>query len=140
MATITVNRPNFLASEVGLITKTAGADASTNSSIVTTETDQYGVAHSIIKAGALYNSTDVKGIVFQDVDVTGSTATTKVAIPVMVAGHYIPSALPVAPSDPAGSPATGGTTPSLSTLEAQGLHAQTWLNGTVTRNVSAENL
>lgn len=89
MATITINRPNFLASEEGRVCKTAGVDAVTHTALLATETDADGLAHSILKAGTVIVAGNVKGILYQDVDVTGTTATTQKAAPVMVAGYYI---------------------------------------------------
>jgi hypothetical protein len=73
MATSVVLNPNFLASEVGLVLKTIGLDATT------TNTD------GVVKAGTIISG---KGIIFQDVDVTGATSTTQVPAPIMVAGYY----------------------------------------------------
>lgn len=140
MATITVSRPNFLASEVGLVLKSAAADAVTNASILTTETDAYGLAHKILKAGTLFSSVDVKGIVYQDVDLTGSTATTKVPIPVMVAGYYIPGKLPVQPRDAGSNGTPAATAPSLAECKAQNLIPVDWVSGTVTRPNDAEDI
>lgn len=76
MATSVVLTPNFLASEVGLVLKTIGLDAVTNAALV---------EEGVIKAGTIISG---KGIIFQDVDVTGSTASTQVPAPIMVAGYY----------------------------------------------------
>lgn len=138
MADITISRANFLASGKSYITKSASADAVTNASALVTETDADGLAHKVLKAGTLFNSTDVKGIVYEDVDLTGTTATTKKPISVVVAGHYIASKLPTAPADN-GSGGTGATTPSLSDLKAQGLFPVKWVDGTVTRPNAAED-
>lgn len=77
MAQVVVSRPNFLGSEVGLVLKTIGLDAVTHSSLV---------ENGVVKAGTIVEG---KGIIFQDVDVTGSTATTQVPAPIMVGGYYI---------------------------------------------------
>lgn len=79
MAEIIVNRPNFLASEVGL--RLVSTTARTGSALVTTENGR-----KIIKAGTVYPSNDAsaQGIIFQDVDVTDGDA----AAPLMVAGYY----------------------------------------------------
>lgn len=79
MAEINVNRPNFLASEVGL--RLVSTTARTGSALVTTENGR-----KIIKAGTVYPSNDAsaQGIIFQDVDVTDGDA----AAPLMVAGYY----------------------------------------------------
>lgn len=133
MATITINRPNFLASEVGLDRKTAGVDASTHSALVATETDANGFSHSIIKAGTVIVSGDVKGILYYDVDVTGTTATTQKAASIMVRGAYITSALNkvygTVGSETA-FPASGFTA---AVAAAQGLVAQDYADATVTR-------
>jgi hypothetical protein len=81
MATSVVLTPNFLASEVGLVLKTIGLDAVTNATLV---------EKGVIKAGTVIAN---KGIIFQDVDVTGSTASTQVPAPIMVGGYYIASKL-----------------------------------------------
>lgn len=108
MAQVIVARPNFLASEVGLVLKTISLDAVTNSTIVT---------DGIVKAGTVYSSGSIKGIIFEDVDVTGSTATTKVPASLMVAGRYIASKV------------TGTTTD----FAAQGLFADATQEADVTR-------
>lgn len=61
--------PNFLESEVGLITKTWKFDTST---AVTTEDD----GTKYVPAGTIYPSNDgsAKGVVFEDVDVTHGEA------------------------------------------------------------------
>lgn len=132
MATITINRPNFLASEEGLVLKTAGLDASTHSDILTTETDAAGLSHSVIKAGTVVVSGNVKGILYQDVDVTGATATTQKAAPIMVAGYYIAAALntPYTVSSAASAFPSGFTS---ANAAAQGLIALAGENATVTR-------
>lgn len=85
------NRPNFLASEVGLKLDTVGLDATTHSALAVNEVDENGIARKIIKQGTILSTGAVKGLVFQDIDVTGTTATTQVAAPVMTAGHFINS-------------------------------------------------
>lgn len=77
--------PNILESEVGLVLKTYTADA-TNA---TTVNDK-----KIIKAGSVYptNTTDAKGIVFEDVDMTDDA---KRPISVIVAGRVLEKRLPV---------------------------------------------
>lgn len=140
MATITLTRANFLASEEGLVLKTAGADAVTNASLLTTEVGGDGLSHSILKAGTLYSSTNVKGIVYEDIDLTGTTATTKKPISVMVSGYYIASKLPKAPANAGNGGTPAATSPSLDECKAQNLIAATWLDGTVTRNTPEENI
>lgn len=139
MATITVSRPNFLASEECLVLKSASADAVTNAASLTNEVDADGLTHKTLKAGTLFSSTNVKGIVYQDVDLTGSTADTKVPIPVMVAGYYIASKLPTAPRDAGTGGSPAATAPSLTECKAQGLLAATWVDGTVTRPNALED-
>ena len=133
MATITVSRPNFLASEECLVLKSASADAVTNTGLVVDEVDADGLTHKTLKAGTLFYSANVKGIVYQDVDLTGSTADKKVPIPVMVAGYYIASKLPKAPADAGSSGTPAATSPSLAECKAQGLLAANWVDGSVTR-------
>lgn len=76
---ITLNRPNFLASEVGLrtVTYTLHLDA-------TNGTEEGSRIY--IKAGTIYPKNDATavGIVFQDIDVTDGDAVGAL----MVAGHY----------------------------------------------------
>lgn len=76
---IILNRPNFLASEVSLVTKTYMVDS--DNAQVSTEGDR-----KVIKAGTIYpsNTASAIGIVFQDIDVTDGDA----LAPIMVAGHY----------------------------------------------------
>lgn len=139
MADITISRPNFLASEEGLVLKSASADATTNASALVTETDADGLAHKVLKAGTLFSSTNVKGIVYQDVDLTGTTATNKAKIPVMVAGYYIASKLTTAPRDAGSNGTPAATAPSLAECKAQNLIAVNWVDGTVTRPNAAED-
>lgn len=126
-------KKNFLASEEGFVSKTAGADAVTNASSLVVETDAEGFSHHVLKAGTLFYSTNVKGIVLEDVDLSGTTATTQKEIPVMVAGYYIASKLPVAPANAGSGGSPAATKPSLDECKAQNLIAVTWENGTVTR-------
>lgn len=140
MATYTVSRANFLASEEGLVLKSGAADAVTNAASLTNEVDADGLTHKVLKAGTLFSSVDVKGIVYQDVDLSGSTATTKVQIPVMVAGYYIAGKLPVAPRDAGASGSPAATAPSLAECKAQNLIAVDWVNGTVERPNAAEDI
>ena len=123
MATITVSRPNSLASEECLVLKSASADAVTNTGLVVNEVDADGLTHKILKAGTLFSSANVKGIVYQDVDLTGSTADKKVPIPVMVAGYYIASKLPKAPADAGSGGTPAAASPCLAEWNAQGLLA-----------------
>lgn len=140
MATYTVSRPNFLASEEGLVLKSASADAVTNASALVSETDADGLTHNVLKAGTLFSSVDVKGIVYQDVDLSGSTADKKVPIPVMVAGYYIAGKLPTAPRDAGASGTPAATSPSLTECKAQNLLAVDWVSATVTRPTAKEDI
>lgn len=140
MATYTVSRANFLASEEGLVLKSGAADAVTNAASLTNEVDADGLTHKVLKAGTLFSSVDVKGIVYQDVDLSGSTATTKVQIPVMVSGYYIAGKLPVAPRDAGSGGTPAATAPSLAECKAQNLIAVDWVNGTVERPNAAEDI
>lgn len=112
MAQVITSKPNFLASEVGLVLKTISLDAVTNAAIATTENGA-----KVVKAGTVYSSGSIKGIIFEDIDVTNSTATTKVPASLMVAGRYIASKV------------TGTTTD----FEKQGLFADATQGATVTR-------
>lgn len=89
MADIILNRPNFLASEVGLRTVNCNF-LSTFSGVVTEN------GRKIIKAGTIYPSNDAsaKGIVFQDVDVTDGNRTEAL----MVGGVYLSTKLSAAVS------------------------------------------
>lgn len=84
MTNIILNRPNFLASEVGLRTVNCNF-LSTFTGAVTEN------GRKIIKAGTIYPSNDAsaKGIVFQDVDVTDGNRTEAL----MVGGVYLSSRL-----------------------------------------------
>lgn len=75
--------PNILESEVGLVLKTYTAEQ-TNAETVGTK--------KIIKAGSVYptNTTDVKGIVFEEVDMTDDV---KRPISVIVAGRVLENRL-----------------------------------------------
>jgi hypothetical protein len=78
-----ISAASFLGSEVGLVVKTA-------STYVDDEAlGNKGVVDGTIKAGTIYAGTNVKGLVFTDVDISGSSATKQVAIPVMVAGRFV---------------------------------------------------
>ena len=79
MTNVEINRPNFLASEVGL--RLVSTTAKTSNAAVVTENGR-----KIIKAGTVYPSNDAsaKGIIFQDVDVTDGAK----AAPLMVGGYY----------------------------------------------------
>lgn len=74
--TFTFNRPNFLASEVGLVLKSYFVTS--NSATPVTENGR-----KIIKAGTVIDTKYGKGIVFQDVDVTDKV---DVPTPIMIGG------------------------------------------------------
>lgn len=74
---------SFLGSEVGLVVKTASTYVNDGA------LDPAGVVNGTIKAGTIYAGTNVKGLVFTDVDISGSSNTNQVAIPVMVAGRFV---------------------------------------------------
>lgn len=84
----TYNRPNFLASEVSLKLDTVGLDATTHASLVVDEVVN-GETRKIVKQGTVFTSGKIKGLIYQDIDVTGTTATTQVPAPIMTAGHFI---------------------------------------------------
>ena len=92
--TYILNRPNFLASEVGLRTVTCTFGRSTAGSV--TENGR-----KILKAGLVYPTNDgsAKGIVFQDVDITDGDQVGSL----MVAGHYYDDKL-VAPTNSLAKP------------------------------------
>lgn len=81
----TSSTPNFLASEVGLITKTVQVDG--------TGISEDGNGYKTVKAGTIYpaNNGTAKGIIFQDVDVTHYEH----AAPLMVAGRVYKNKLGV---------------------------------------------
>lgn len=88
----TYSRPNFLASEVGLKLDTIGLDAT-----LAVEEVVDGETRKIVKQGTIYSVGSIHGLIFQDIDVTGATATSQVPAPLMTAGHFIntATALPV---------------------------------------------
>lgn len=91
MAQIIINRPNFLYSEEGLVLKSISVYDGMSGVASVTETDASGYAHKVIKAGTVYtNSTSgMNGLIFEDIDVSVSSATEQVPASLMVAGHYI---------------------------------------------------
>lgn len=117
-----LSKPNFLGSEVGLVLKTVGVDAVTNVASATDEVYN-GFTHKIIPAGTLLTVGTYTGLLFQDVDVTNTTATTQKAAPLMIAGYYIDAKLPASISA------------SAEALEAQNLIAI--VDRAVTRTVTA---
>ncbi len=90
-ATLTVN---FLASAVGLISKTHTISATDVTA------DKYG--RKIVKAGTIYPANDATavGIVFNDVDVTAGDH----AGSLIIAGRILSDCLPIAPADTAIAP------------------------------------
>lgn len=102
------NSPNFLGSEVGLITKT----------ITVAKTQITGVetinGRKIVKAGTIF-TTPYKGLLFTDVDITDGDTTGSL----MIAGRYIDEKLPVSAST------------NVTDFEKQGLYAI--VEGAVTR-------
>ena len=100
----TLNRPNFLASEVGLRTITYTFSSSFANAV--TENGR-----KIIKAGTIYpaNDTTAVGIVFQDVDITDGDKSEAL----MVGGVYLADKLNAVVS-----------TTALPVFQAKGLFAQ----------------
>ena len=88
MAEITLNRPNWLGSEVGMVLKTA--TISSSSSVPVMENGR-----QIIKSGTLITDANLgKGLLFNDADVTDGA----VVKSIMIRGSYIDSKLPVSVS------------------------------------------
>ena len=104
MAEITLNRPNWLGSEVGLVRKTVTVTQSSGTYV--TETDADGNSHLILKSGTLINDTTLGyGLLCNDADVTDSQG--KIAS-IMIRGTYIDKALPTSVSTYATSLAERG--------------------------------
>lgn len=103
---IILNRPNWLASEVGLVLKTITVPANTAS---VTENGR-----KIVKSGTIF-ATPFKGLLFGDIDITDGAASGSL----MVGGYYIDANLP----------ATAAS--SVSDFAAQGLYPLA--EGSVTR-------
>lgn len=80
------NRPNFLGSEVGLVTKTITVP----SSFATYVTEN---GRKIVKAGTIFTSPHY-GLLFEDADITDGD----VIRPLMIGGYYIDSRLPATAS------------------------------------------
>lgn len=87
--------PNWLASEVGMITKTA---------LLTTSMGETVGDKKIVKSGSVFTGTGVKGLVFGDADVTNGD----IEFAVLVAGRVYENRLPAEIEDK-------------STLEASGI-------------------
>ncbi len=99
--TVTLNRPNWLGSEVGRVLKTVTVTDASG----TTDTEN---GRKILKSGTLINDTTLGyGLLYNDADVTDGARVTSM----MIRGTYIDSKLPA-------SVATTATT-----LAAQGLYA-----------------
>lgn len=121
MASTIISAASFLGSEVGLVVKTA------STYLNDTALDSTGVANGTIKAGTIYAGTNVKGLVFTDVDISGSSATKQVAIPVMVAGRFVNHA------DVLPKVLSTDTKLTLANAQAQGLFAEASGLGTIVR-------
>ena len=102
------NRPNFLGSEVGLITKTITVKKAQETGVVTEN------GRKIVKAGTIFDA-PYAGLLFEDVDITNGDA----IAPLMIAGRYIDANLPAT------------ATAKVAVFEKQGLIAIK--EGTVTR-------
>lgn len=97
--TTTTTRPNFLASEVGLITKSVNIPDTG----VTADSDGL----KIVKAGTVWPANDAtaKGILFEDVDVTNGAHAGSLIIAGRVFGnrlHTAPDALAITPLEAKG--------------------------------------
>lgn len=105
--TIILNRPNWLGSEIGLVTKSITVPASTSGSVVEN-------GRTIVKSGTIF-TTPYYGLLFTDVDVTDGDAMGAL----MIRGSYIDAKLPASASSQA------------TNFQNQGLYAIT--EGAVTR-------
>lgn len=105
--TIILNRPNWLGSEIGLVTKSITVPASTAGSVVEN-------GRTIVKSGTIF-TTPYYGLLFTDVDVTDGDAIGAL----MIRGSYIDAKLPATASA------------QVSNFQNQGLYAIT--EGAVTR-------
>lgn len=86
MAEITLNRPNWLGSEVGKVVKTATILKSANESKAVTENGR-----KIVKAGTLIEDEKLgKGLLYNDADITDKDAVKSL----MIRGSYINDKLP----------------------------------------------
>lgn len=79
---VIINRPNWLGSEIGLVTKTFTLPA--NFANTVTENNR-----KIVKSGTLIRTPHL-GLLFQEIDITDGDA----IAPVMIRGSYIDSKLP----------------------------------------------
>ena len=86
--------PNWLASEVGMITKTA---------LLTPAMGETVGNRKIVKSGTLFTGTGITGLVFGDADVTDGD----IEFAVLVAGRVYENRLPATISDKAALTASG---------------------------------
>lgn len=94
MAEITLNRPNWLGSAVGVVRKTVTVTQSSGTYV--NEVDADGNTRKILKSGTLINDTVLGyGLLWNDADVTDSQG--KIAA-IMIRGSYIDSKLPTSVS------------------------------------------
>ena len=85
MAEVTLNRPNWLGSEVGLVLKTVTVSSTSGTPV----TDDNG--HKILRAGTLINDPALGyGWLWNDADVTDGSAVKSM----MIRGSYIDEKLP----------------------------------------------
>jgi hypothetical protein len=84
-----INRPNWLGSEVGLELKTAGISTATTITPVPVQETIGNFTQLVARSGSFVDTPNVKGILFQDVDVLGSTATEQIEAPIMIGGRYL---------------------------------------------------
>lgn len=102
MAEITLNRPNWLGSEVGMVLKTTTVSASSG-----TPVNENG--RQILKSGTLINDANLgQGLLYNDADVTDGG----VVKSIMIGGYYINEKLP-----------TSISSDSATALAAKGLYA-----------------
>lgn len=87
MAELKINKPAWLASEVGLRTKTYSIPS--NFGTYASETDADGLVHKVVKSGTIL-TTPFYGLVYDDVDITGGAAIAAI----VVSGLYIDAKLP----------------------------------------------
>ena len=98
---ITLNRPNWLGSEVGMVLKTVTVSSTSGTTVVEN-------GRTILKSGTLITDTTLgKGFLFNDADVTEGA----VVKSIMIRGSYIDAKLPTSVSA------------SAETLAQQGLYA-----------------
>jgi hypothetical protein len=96
----TINRPNWLGSEVGMKTITI----TLTTAFATTVTEN---GRTIVKSGTIYSDDNVKGLVFGDYDITDHDQIASL----MIRGSYIDDKLPATAAD------------SATDFKAQGLYA-----------------